>query len=120
MILLTPGPCMTAEEVRQAAALPDLNHRDPDFRLLSEHLRTSLARLAPGCTPFIFSGSGTTALEAMATSCVERGPVLLVANGIYSERMADIFAAHEIPHEVLNLGWLEPFDLDRVERALAS
>lgn len=34
MILLPPGPCMISESVRQAAAIPDLNPRDPEYLTL--------------------------------------------------------------------------------------
>src|SRR4051812_25904128 len=108
MILLTPGPCMTSNTVRQAAAMPDMNHRDPAF---IEMLRNTKQRLLgvypqimsgefgwPGrgsdeplrsnaWRPHLIGGSGTAAVEAMITSCVETGPVLLIDSGYYSGRM---------------------------------
>ncbi|MCA0360556.1 MAG: aminotransferase class V-fold PLP-dependent enzyme [Armatimonadetes bacterium] len=118
MILLTPGPCMTSEAVRQAAACEDLNHRDPAFLELIGVIRGHLRDLSGGMIPTLISGSGSMAMEAMATSLVARGPVLILADGYYSERMADIFAIHGIPAKVLSFDWMSGWDLDQVRSAL--
>lgn len=123
MILLTPGPCPTSESVRQAAAGPDLNHREPAYLDLIREVRERLRAVYPGFkdwTPYLLGGSGTAAMEAMATSCVVRGPVLIVANGYYSERMDAIFRVHDIPTETLRFDWMSAWDLQQVEAHLAS
>src|SRR5512144_2511467 len=109
MVLLTPGPCMTSETVRQAAALPDLNHHEPEYLELLADTKRRLRSVYPatvGWTPYLLGGSGTAAVEAMVTSCVERGPVLVVENGYYSARIVDILKIHRIPFETFTLGWL--------------
>jgi 2-aminoethylphosphonate-pyruvate transaminase len=125
MILLTPGPCMTSEAVRQAAALPDLNHREPAFQELLHTVRRELLSTAheqggEEFEVFLVGGSGTAGMEAMATSTVNEGPVLAVSSGYYSDRMADIFDAHGMPNERLKLPWTEPWDFDQIEAALRS
>jgi len=123
-VLLTPGPCETTEAVRQAAASPDLNHREPAYQELVREVRESLLRVHEGSEdfePFLLGGSGTAAVEAMLTSLVpEGGRVLLAANGYYSERIADILAIHRIPHTVLRSPWLSPIDLEQVEAELRA
>jgi 2-aminoethylphosphonate-pyruvate transaminase len=119
MILLTPGPCATSESVRQAAALPDLNHRDPEYQEIQNDVRRGLLSVYPGSmdwTPCLIGGSGTAAVEAMVTSCIDSGPVLVIENGYYSERIRDILAVHCIPFESFRLGWLESWN----ERVLES
>lgn len=118
MILLTPGPCMTSEAVRQAAASEDLNHRDPAFLELMGEIRGHLRDLSGGMIPTLISGSGSMAMEAMETSLVVRGPVLILADGYYSERMSEIFSVHGIAAKVLNFGWLEGWDFAQVKSAL--
>ncbi|MGV3616873.1 MAG: pyridoxal-phosphate-dependent aminotransferase family protein [Fimbriimonas sp.] len=122
MVLLTPGPCMTSEAVRQAAALPDLNHRDPDYADLIREVRTGLLRVYPQMGvewhPYLLGGSGTAAVEAMVTSCVREGPVLILDNGYYSGRIGEILEIHRLPHTILKFDWERPIDLVAVERHL--
>lgn len=120
MILLTPGPCMTSETVRQAAALPDLNHRDPQYMEIAHDIRQKLTNVAPGFMPYVFGGSGSTAMEAMVTSCIADGPCLILANGFYSERLFEIFSVYGIPHKTLRWEWDEPWDMDMVAEELKS
>lgn len=112
---------MTSAAVRTAAAGPDRGHRDPDFLAMLAEVKVNLLGLYPTKEPWqvcLIGGSGTAAMEAMVASCVREGPVLLIANGYYSERFADILAIHDIPHEVLASGWLEPWDIAAIERRL--
>lgn len=118
MILLTPGPCMTSESVRAAAALPDLNHRDPEYAGVQRDVRAALLRLGGGHLPYLIGGSGTAAMEATVASCVEEGPCLIVANGYYAERYERIFAAHEIECEVLRFPWSSGWDMALIDEHL--
>ena len=118
MILLTPGPCMTSDSVRAAAALPDLNHRDPLYLGVQREVRAKLASLFGGLAPYLIGGSGTAAMEATVTSCIERGPCLVVSNGYYASRYARIFDAHQIDHQVLDFPWSSAWDLKKIEERL--
>lgn len=121
MILLTPGPCMTSESVRAAAAMPDRNHRDPLFLETLADIRQQLVNVYPcSHSVFLLGGSGTAAVEAMITSCVDVGPVLILENGYYSERLRAICEIHAIPYEILNFGWGGTYDLDQIERVLSG
>jgi 2-aminoethylphosphonate-pyruvate transaminase len=123
MILLTPGPCRTSETVRLAAAGPDLNHREPEFLALLAETKDRLCGVYPSLAayrPYLLGGSGTAAMEAMVTSCVAEGPVLVLDNGYYSERMDAILGAHGIRHRTLAFDWRGPIDLGVVQAALAG
>lgn len=111
---------MTSPAVREAAAAQDLNHREPAFAELFPEVRARLSALSGGShTAYVLGGSGTAAMEAMVTSCVVQGPVLIVANGYYGERLEAIFAIHGIPHKTLAFDWTSPWDLGAVESELA-
>lgn len=122
MVLLTPGPCMTSDSVRQAAAMPDMNHRDPAFIEIIRDTRRRLLSVYPetleGWDCYMLGGSGTAAVEAMITSCVKGGPVLLLDTGYYSGRVRAKLDAHEIPYTVLTVPWAEPISLEQLASAL--
>lgn len=123
MILLTPGPCMTSETVRRAAGQPDLNHREPEFAELQAEVKSRLLGVYPGLerfVPCVIGGSGTAAVEAMVTSCVGAGPVLVIENGYYSARIREVLEVHRIPHDALAFPWLEPWNLAKVREALGG
>ena len=114
---------MTSETIRQAAAGPDLNHRDPEYLSLIQETKARLLALYRGTStswhPYLLGGSGTLAVEAMITSCVKVGPVLILENGYYSSRIREIFEIHGIPYKALSYGWLDAWDFDEISSELA-
>ncbi|MEE2721446.1 MAG: 2-aminoethylphosphonate--pyruvate transaminase [Pseudomonadota bacterium] len=92
-LLLTPGPLTTSEATRNAM-MRDWGSRDPAFIDLTRRVRTRITDLAGGagthtCVPL--QGSGTYGLEAaIATFVPGDGHVLVLANGAYGHRIADI------------------------------
>jgi 2-aminoethylphosphonate-pyruvate transaminase len=112
---------MTSEAVRQAGAQPDINHRDPEFIELMASVKLRLQTLYPSDHhAYLIGGSGTAAAEAMLTSCIEKGPVLVLENGYYSARTHVKLEIHGIPHKVLRYGWLEPWNLDQIQEELRT
>lgn len=124
MVLMNPGPVVVDERVRQALAGPDLCHREPEFSELMTRVREKVTRVCGGdesSTSVIFTGSGTAALEATLASVVPPGGKLLVLdNGHYGERLAQIARVHRLAHDTLRFGWAVPFDIAALERALES
>lgn len=124
-LLLNPGPVTLSERVRRALGRGDWCHREPEFAALVQDIDARLAavhdELADGYEAVLLTGSGTAAVEAMLASFApaERS-TLVVANGVYGERMARMLTAHGRPHRVLAHGWLEPVSLQRVEQVLAD
>lgn len=122
--LLNPGPVTLSPRVRAALGRPDLCHRQPEYGEIQAEVRHRLAALhgdPDHWSAVLLSGSGTAAVEAMLGSLVPRtGRTLVVANGVYGERAADILAAQGKPYSMTRTEWTEPVDLDRVERALAG
>lgn len=122
-ILLNPGPANTTPSVRQALVTPDLCHREPEFFRVLRSCRERLVRLAGGgqaWSAVAFAGSGTAAVEAAIASAVPpAGGLVVVANGVYGDRMARIARAHRIPAEVVAADIFTPVDPAAVEAALA-
>lgn len=120
-LLITPGPTNVSDEVRMAALTPDYSHRDPAFREALARIATRLPRLLGGgethsCV--LFAGGGTGAMEAIISSL--RGELLVLVNGRYSERIAEIADRFEIPIRRHHVPERETLDLEGLEQALAA
>lgn len=125
LVLLNPGPVTLTDRVRGALARGDWCHREPEFADLVRDINARLARVHPGLEArfraVTLAGSGTAAVEAMlATFAPDAGSTLVVANGVYGERMARILAAHGKPHRVLDHAWTAGIDLAAVAGQLAA
>ncbi len=124
-ILLNPGPVSLSEGVRKAAVEVDLCHREPEYVELQRRVLAGLRSVyeldSADWSAVLLSGSGTSALEAMIASLVPRdGRMLVLANGVYGERMARIAEVHGIGLETVTHEWTQGWDLDRVAAALEA
>lgn len=121
-LLLTPGPLSTTKSVK-SAMLRDWCTWDDDYNRIVEQVRHTLSGLAtdkPGFTTVLMQGSGTFSVEACLTTAVSAGGKLLVlANGAYGRRIAQIADRQGIDHDVHDSGDLAPPDPDRLSDALA-
>ena len=115
---------MTSASVRAAGASLDLNHRDPEYLNLIRETKERLLEVYPETSqvwiPYLMGGSGTLAVEAMITSCIQKGPVLVLENGYYSSRIREIFEIHSIPFTALSFGWLDEWHFAAIEEELSK
>jgi 2-aminoethylphosphonate-pyruvate transaminase len=123
MLLLNPGPVTLSERVRRSLLQPDLCHRESEFFDLQDEARARLLAvygLDPAqWTAVLMTGSGTAAVESMMASLVpDGGRVLVIENGVYGERIAQMCAQYRIPHERLTGAWMEAPSLKAVEARL--
>ena len=124
-LLLNPGPVTLSERVRGALAREDLCHREPEFVELQRDVQARLAQVYPEATEgydaVLLTGSGTAAVEAMVGSLVPAdGKALVVANGVYGERIAAMFEAQRKPFELVRAPWTGEMDLAEVARRLEA
>ena len=122
--LLTPGPLNTSAAVK-TAMLNDWGSRDEDFRQMTERLRSGLLDIAGDadgeydCVPL--QGSGTFAVEAMLGSLIPRdGRTLVLVNGAYGHRMAEILRYLDRDFRTLDFGDDRPPIPADVDAALAG
>lgn len=122
MKLLNPGPVTMSARVKRALSFDDECHREPEFAALVGDVRRRLADVyaAEGWEAVLLGGSGTAAVEAMLALVAPNEAALVVANGVYGERIAAMLRAQQKPHEVLAAPWTEPIDVASVDRALAT
>lgn len=125
MILLNPGPVTLSPRVRNAMLREDLCHREREFAELSLDIRRRIERVYPlaadDYAAVLLTGSGTAAVEAMLTSLVPRkARTLVIANGVYGERMAKMLVRHGRPHALIQSSWLDPIPLQEIGNALTA
>src|ERR1700738_119521 len=104
MILLNPGPVTLTERVRRSLLQPDLCHRESEFFDLQDEARERLLgvyELSPSeWGAVLMTASGTAAVESMLAALVPKtGRLLIVENGVYGERIAQICTQYQIAHE---------------------
>lgn len=125
-LLLTPGPLSTSPAVR-AAMDRDWCTWDDDYNVgIVTPIRQKLIELATVTRPndytcVLMQGSGTFSVEAAIGSVIPpEGRLLVLANGAYGNRLAQIANRLKIDHLVHDSGELAPPDLDRLQQTLAD
>jgi 2-aminoethylphosphonate-pyruvate transaminase len=123
-LLLTPGPLSTSPGVRRAMLRDwctwDADYNEGVVQVIRARL-VQLATTAPGYTSVLMQGSGTFAVEAaLGTFLPADGRLLVLANGAYGRRLAQIAARLRIPHQVQDEGDLAPTNLERLDATLAA
>jgi 2-aminoethylphosphonate-pyruvate transaminase len=121
MILLNPGPVVVSDQVRKALLQPDICHREPEFTDMLARVRRKLTTVFKGGnqhTTIVFGGSGTASLEAVISSVVRRGSLLVLSNGYYGEKMETIAKIHNTEVRVLKHNWGQRIEGNEVERIL--
>ena len=123
-LLLTPGPLSTSPTVR-TAMLRDWCTWDEDYNFgIVTPIREKLAALAAPSEPEAYTctlmqGSGTFSTESMIGSAVPAdGKLLILANGAYGNRLAQIASSLKIDHLVHDSGELAPPDVPRLDQTL--
>jgi 2-aminoethylphosphonate-pyruvate transaminase len=120
-LLLTPGPLSTTKTVK-AVMHRDWCTWDDEYNTIVQRIRRQLVQLATpvdGYTSVLMQGSGTFSVEAtICTAVPPNGKLLVLANGAYGRRMAEIARRCGIAHEVHDSGELAPPNLNRLKAAL--
>ena len=124
MIIFSPGPANISERVRNALTNPDIGHRESEFTDMLQETRSMLLEVCgvpQGYSCAVLSGSGTTGIEAAITSLAEVSDgVLILANGVYGDRAAQIAQVFQIPYTLEQFDWTAPIGLDRAEQLISS
>lgn len=122
-ILLNPGPATTTDTVKMAQVVPDICPREKEFASMMKKMREDLVRVVHGdlskYTSVLFCGSGTINIDICLNSLLPAGKkVLVVNNGAYSTRAAEICAYYGLSFIDLKFPVDEQPDLDMIERVL--
>lgn len=120
--LLTPGPLTTSETVK-TAMLKDWCTWDDDYNLdIVENIRGKITQYATTDTSYtsvLMQGSGTASVESVLGSAIsENKKILIINNGAYGKRMADICQVLRLAYSVLNYSEEVQPDLDEIASRL--
>lgn len=124
-ILLNPGPATTTDTVKFAQVVPDICPREKEFGDIMLEMRKELVKIVHGdlnkYTAVLFCGSGTINIDACVNSLLPDGKKMLVVNnGAYSARAAEVCAYYHLPHVNLKFPIDNVPDLDKIKQALSE
>jgi 2-aminoethylphosphonate-pyruvate transaminase len=122
-LLLTPGPLSTSKTVK-AAMLTDWCTWDDDYNLtVVQRIREKLTLLATTATQnyttILMQGSGTFSVESVIGTVIPpNGKLLVISNGAYGQRMAQIAQRLGISHILYDVPETEWPDTGKVRHYL--
>lgn len=124
-VLLNPGPSTTTDTVKMAQVVPDICPREKEFAGMMKGLREDLVKIVHGdlreYTSVLFCGSGTINIDVCLNSLLPADKkVLIVNNGAYSARAAEICEYYGLPCINLKFPVNQTPDLSVVEKTLAD
>jgi alanine-glyoxylate transaminase/serine-glyoxylate transaminase/serine-pyruvate transaminase len=120
-LLLGPGPSPVDPRILEAFRKPTLGHLDPQFLKLMDEVRTMLKQAFRTQNELTFpvSGTGTAGMECCLVNLIEPGDeVLVLVQGYFGARMADIAGRAGGKVTALEAKWGEGFEPAQVEAAL--
>ncbi len=123
-ILLTPGPLSASKSVK-ATMLRDWCTWDDDYNNVVQDIRGKLVTLATKepekYTSVLMQGSGTFSVESVIGSIVPgSGKLLVLTNGAYGKRIAEIAAYLKINYSMLDFGELNQANTEELEETLKT
>lgn len=122
--LLTPGPLTTTDSVKEQM-LFDHCTWDEDYKKITRDITDKLLNLAKVnkdnyvCT--LMQGSGTFGVESVLSSSVgENDKLLILANGAYGERMADIAKHNRVNYVIYTEDYNKRHNINKIKDILKN
>ena len=122
-VLLNPGPATTTDTVKFAQIVPDICPREKEFGDILKQMALDLLKVVHAdpnkYSSVLFCGSGTINIDACINSLVPEGKkILIINNGAYSSRGAEVCEYFHIPHINLKFSIVDLPDLAVIETTL--
>jgi aspartate aminotransferase-like enzyme len=104
-LLMIPGPTPLPEAVRAVLASPALGHRSAEFKEVLKRVFPNLRSIFQSKNQvFLYTASGTGAMEAALCNTLNPGDkILVLVNGVFSQRWAEIAKTLGIVVETLDV-----------------
>jgi len=121
VLLMGPGPSSVHPQVYKALAKPTVGHMDPQFLALMDDLKDKLRKLmnTKNEATITLSATGSSGMEAVMVNLVEEGDAaLVVVNGYFSERMAEVARRLGAEVDTIEFPWGKPVDSSEVAKKI--
>ena len=121
--LMGPGPSNIDPRVYSAMTRPVMGHLDPEFLKLMDENMILLRKAFKTENPLTFpiSATGSGGMEAALANIIEPGDrVVVLVNGVFGERMADIAKRYGAEVKVLEIEWGKVFSPDEVKNFISK
>ena len=114
------GPTAVPERIRQATALPILNHRGAEFKAMLAECQQRLKPIfGTAHDVLLFAGSGTAMMEAALANMLGPGDaVLIIVAGQFGDRFVSIAKALGASIDTVDVEWGRALDAQRVAERL--
>ncbi|HEX9026875.1 MAG TPA: 2-aminoethylphosphonate--pyruvate transaminase [Clostridium sp.] len=122
-ILLNPGPATTSDTVKLAQVVPDICPREKEFGDVMEFVSKELTNFVgtnDKYTTILFGGSGTASVEAILSSVVDKGTILIINNGAYGKRMCEIAEIYNLNYIEFKSSPIEEISLSELEEIIKT
>lgn len=123
-MLLNPGPVTTTPRVKAAVGARDMCHREPIFSSMLDSIQRKLRRVFKATDEhdvFVITSSGTGGMEAAISTFVPNGKkIMVLSNGAFGERLAEISAVYNIEVVPIAVPWGHALPVEKVEDMLRS
>ena len=118
--LLTPGPALIPEEVKDAMAKPIIHHRTQEYKDIAKTANANLKKIFKTENNVLtFTASGTGAMEASIANTLSGGDTaIVVRGGKFGERFAEICESYGVTAVPLDIEWGTAPDPTKVGKAL--
>lgn len=118
--LLTPGPTPVPTEALLSMAKPIIHHRTPQFKALLKEAVEGLRYIFQTKNDlFIFSSSGTGAMESSISNILSPGDkVIVVRGGKFGERFSEICQVYGVDPVNIDVEWGKAVDPDDIKKIL--
>ena len=116
--LFLPGPVKLTADLAEPFAEEPMSHRSSTFQAVYQEAKDKLKNMADA-SPYLLSGSGTLANEAMLAQIFrlnERG--LILTNGEFGERLIKQADRWQLDFDPFEASWGGEFSEDRIEKHL--
>ena len=124
-VLLNPGPATTTDTVKMAQIVPDICPREKEFAEKMAQFRRDILGVVHAdpkdYTSVLFCGSGTICIDVCVNSLLPEGKKMLVVdNGAYSSRAAEVCRCYGLPHIDLKSSVYDIPELKAIEETLEA
>jgi aspartate aminotransferase-like enzyme len=118
--LLTPGPTQIPPEVIESQVKPIIHHRTQRFREIFKKVSDDLKYVFQTRQPVItFTSSGTGAMESAVSNLLnDKIKALCIVGGKFGERWKEICESYKVKIEILEIGWGEAPNLEKIDEIL--